>query len=202
MRFQQRLFKGHLDEGEMLFFVAHKHWMEILEDLTVFIIFGLLLPWGIWIFLDVKIWIILLWHFAFACWFCYKAFDWYFDALLVTNRSVIDIAWYSFFDKESARVDYGDLKEMSYEIKGFWPTVLQYGNIFIHLNSGGNIALTNVRNPKKVELTIKKYKDEFLKDQKMTDSAAIQEILSDIVKNHIAEHGLPRSRKKLGKKDF
>src|SRR6185295_1123740 len=194
MFLQKRLFKGHLDEDEELFFVAHKHWMEILERVLILIFLGIIFPWVLWMFLDFKVLFVLLWNLGFLFWFCYHVFDWYFDAFLITDRSVIDVAWYSFFDKESARVDYGDLKEMSYEIRGLWPTILQYGNIFIHLNSGSELSLKNVRNPKNVELVISRYKEEFLTKRKMTDTTVIQEILADIVKNHIAEHGVPQSK--------
>ena len=203
---QKMFFKGHLDEDEELFFVAHKHWIEIIKPLLITVIFGFLLPWSTWYLFDLLIWVPVIWSVFFLAWCAYHSMDWFFDALLVTDMAVIDIEWHSLFHRESSRVEYADLKEIGYEINGFWATILNFGTIQINLISGGQIQLEDVANPKKVELEIQGYKQEFLQDRKMTDAASIQEILSEIVKNHIEEHGLPEQKdssdRKLGRKQF
>lgn len=186
-------FKGHLDDDEELFFVAHKHWIEVITVFLKVLVFGFVIPLIAFYFLSLQWYWVIIWIVFFLCWGIYHCMDWYFDALLVTSASVIDVEWHSLFYRESSRVDYPDLKEIGYEINGFWATMLNYGNLHVHLNSGGQVDLTNVQNPKNVELMIQKYKQYFLQDQKMTDSATLQEILADIVKNYIQENGLPES---------
>ncbi len=127
--------------------------------------------------------------------------DWYLDAWLITSQSVIDVEWHGLFHRESSRVDYVDLKEITYEIEGVLATLLNYGIIHIHLNSGGSVDLERAANPRNTELMVKRYKDKFLQSLKMTDSATIQEILADVVRNHIVENGYPH-RKRLGKRKF
>lgn len=207
MILQKFLFRGHLDEGEQLLFVAHKHWFLILFPLLKFFFLGILFPWMIWLFVDFSFWWMAFWHLGFIAWFLYETMDWYLDALLVTNASVIDIAWHGLFYRTSSRVDYADLKEITYEVNGIMATLLDFGILNVHLNSGKEISLENVTDPKNVELVIKGYKQKFLHAQKMTDSATIQEILSDIVQHHIAENGLPQkkyppSQRGIGHKTF
>ena len=129
---QQFIFKGHLDEDEELLFVAHKHWFEIFLPLLKFVVFGLLFPWALWLFVDFHWGIIIVWHIFFICWLIYNIMDWYLDALLVTNASVIDIEWHGILHRTSARVDYVDLKEISYEVNGIWATLFDFGILHVH----------------------------------------------------------------------
>ncbi|MBI5414810.1 hypothetical protein HZA38_04845 [Candidatus Peregrinibacteria bacterium] len=202
MRFQKFIFKGHFEDGEELVFVAHKHWIKILPKVFVLLMFGIILPWAAWLFFAVRPLIILSWNIFFVFWFAYYFIGWYLDALLITNTSVIDVEWVNLFHRKSSRVTYQDLKEMSYEIHGILPTIFRYGTIHVHLNSGSIIDLKDAKRPKRVETIITACKDQFLSKRKMTDATTLQEIISEIVRNHIEENGIPERLKKLGHKWF
>lgn len=192
--FDKLLFRPHLAPGESLLFVAHKHWIEILKISFQITFFGFAIPWLLWAFFPNFFWIAVVWSSIATIVYFLEIADWYFDAWLVTNISIIDVEWKSIFHHLSSRVDFNDIKEIAWEVKGFWGTVLGFGDMMMNLTVGSQIGLENVNSPKKVELMIHKIRSQVLNEQKMSTADTLQEILADIVKNHISEHGIPQKK--------
>lgn len=192
--FQRILFGSHLADGEKLLFIAHRHWIKIFKISTQTFFFGLVAPWGLWWLLgssDNMFWIAVAWSVIALAIYFYSIVDWYFDAWLITDTAVIDIEWRGIFHHLSSRLDYGEINEVAWEKKGFYGTIFNYGDMSIGLPSGNHVVLADAANPKETEIAIHKARDGFLYSQKMTNADALQEILIDIVQNHITEHGIP-----------
>ena len=187
---QKLLFKSHLAEEEKIIFIVHKHWIEILKTSLQFVFFGLVFPWGLWLVFSNLFWICLIWSLIVYLIFLYEIADWFFDAWLITNLSIINVEWKGIFHRLSSRIDFSDIKEISYEIKGFWGIILKYGQMIVYTNVGTEVILNNTKNPKKIELLIHQVRENFINQQKLQDSDTLQEILADIVKNHLAKKGL------------
>jgi hypothetical protein len=191
MILQNILFRQHLDTEEKLLFVVHKHWIEILKPSVQTALFGILIPWTLYFFLpSILLWPAVFWFFSFWVWYMYHVIDWYFDAWLVTDRSLIDIEWFGIFHQTSTRISYTEVREIQWEINGFLGTLLQFGNASISMATGGKVTLHNVSKPKKRELQIIEIRDEFLSHQKMMQSEALQELLSNMLTHHIEQKGL------------
>lgn len=189
--FLQRLaFHRHLDTAETLLFVAHRHWIELLPLCIKTAVFGFILPWTLWFFLPGIFWGALLWTAIFWIWFLYKLADWYFDAWLATTASIIDVEWNGFFHQASTRIPYSEVRDISWQIKGVWSTILGYGNATIAMATGGKVEMKNIKSPKKVELQIIEIRDEFLSAQRMNQSSALHELLSEMVSKHVEKNGL------------
>lgn len=191
--FQNFFFSGHLDNDEKLLFVAHKHWVEILPHSIKTAVFGFIVPWTAWFFLPDLFWGAVLWTISFWFWYIYILADWYFDAWIATTASVIDVEWNGFFHQTSTRIPYSEIRDISWEIKGFWSTILRYGNASISMATGGQVGMSYLDKPKKVELQLIQIRDEFLAAQRMNQSSALQDLLSEMVGHHIEKKGMNTS---------
>lgn len=182
MKISNLLFKSHLEKGEEIRYIAHRHIFTEYKNLfkTIFLggflplIFFILFPplkiaWGIWLLFGI---------FKFI----YNLANWYFDAWLITNLSILDIEWNGFFNRTSTRVEYTALKGVSYEIKGFWNTILRYGNVNLELATLNSVVtLKNAASPRKVERFILDTQSEFMNNKDLEDQETLKELLIGIV---------------------
>lgn len=198
MKFQSFLFRRHLDSEDEVYFVVHRHWIIMFRDSFFFLLIGLILPGVLWFFLYgitqyVNI-IFPIWITFFFLRYVYKLADWYLDAWLCTSVSIIDVEWNGFFHQTSSRIPYSEVRELSWEVKGFWGSILRYGDVAISMATGGQVMLDNVQSPKKVEVRIIQIRDEILSHHRMSQADGIQSLLADVIANHIQEKGLPPRR--------
>jgi hypothetical protein len=189
------LFRKHLEDDETLKRVVHKHWLLGFRALfwptlwiacTIVVLLynnarGMITVMGL---LDLVL----------AIWWLRNFFDYYLDAWLVTDQGIIDIAWHGWFHRESARVLYSDLQGISYEIKGVWGTLLQYGTISVEkISNGQSISMDSVRQPKQVEMMVLQSMETYLHSKNMKDAKQIQALLSSLVADQIHLHELKGS---------
>ncbi len=200
--FQKLLFGGHLDDGEKLFEVVHRHSIEMWGKFFAWFLLGILPPLLLTSYahnqgFTFSWWWAVVWIALSLTWIIYHFIDWYFDVLLITNYSLVHVEWHGIFDRESARMEYEDIKEVSYITDGVLPTTFDYGDISILSISGGKTRLKSIPKPQEVEQMLRKYKQDFMEFQRFTDSAQLEKILGGMVQNHVwqygTEHGfLPR----------
>ena len=118
-------------------------------------------------------------------------FDYYLDAWLITDHGIIDIEWFGWFHRESARVLYSDIQGVSYEIHGVAGTLLRYGTVAVEkISNGEEIELEYVSQPKKVESLILHRMETYLHTKNLKDAKHVQEILSAIVAEHLQREEL------------
>ncbi len=181
------IFKRHLEKGEKVLYAVHKHWIEMLKPSLEILFFGLALPWVLYfIGFNSKgfLWVALGWTAIAFIRFIYVVIDWYSDTWLITNMSVITIEWNGIFSNNAARLGYEDIEGASYEIKGFWGTILRYGNMTLRVMSGSHSDLKSVSSPKKAELALVRYQDQYLNDRNMQDTDSLKTLLSSLVAHH------------------
>ncbi|MBI2483998.1 PH domain-containing protein [Candidatus Uhrbacteria bacterium] len=74
--------------------------------------------------------------------------SWYGTIYILTNRRLIGIIRSAVFKKHVTEVVLENISELSYSIRGFFPTLFRYGNIHISLFSGGKgFTLTSIPSP-------------------------------------------------------
>lgn len=175
-------FRGLLTKGERILYVAHVHPFIIYPTLFKVFLFGILLPLGGYFLFPpfYPIWI--GWGGLGALLFLYRVTQWYLDAWIITNTGIIDQQWNSFFDKSSTRIDYSYIEGVTNEIKGFWGTILRYGQIQIEHMSGQPVILRNVASPRKVEREIFKHQQNYLDKQNFEDHSKLRDLLTDLVR--------------------
>ena len=176
-------FRGLLNKGEKIQYVAHVHPFAIYASLFKVMIFGMIAPLGGY-FLFPPFYIIWLgWGGMGALLFMYRLIQWYLDAWIVTNMGVIDQEWNSFFDKGTTRIDYSHIEGISNEVKGFWGTVLRFGNVQIEHMSGQPVDLKKVSTPRKLERHIVKHQQDFLQKQNFADHSKLRDLLTGLVRS-------------------
>lgn len=66
---------------------------------------------------------------VFMFWRTY--FVWQHTLLIITNQRTIDVSQRGFFDRTVAEVEWRDVLEVKYRVKGLWSTVFRYGTIYL-----------------------------------------------------------------------
>jgi len=111
--------------------------------------------------------------------------DWYFDALVITNQSLIDLEWVGFWNRSSTRIEYHTIEGVSYEINGFWAVMMNYGDISIErLGVGQPVGLSAVSFPKSVEREILNAQNEFMRNKSFRDHQSLKELLTNMLSDH------------------
>ena len=197
MFFQQWLFSRHLNENEKILFVEHKHWIEIIEDYSKLFFLGIVFPWIIYLFSGASFFMIFatLLTCIVLFRFSYVFFDWYFDAILITNESLLFINWHGFFHQESNRVSFESVESINIETQGFLSTILRIGDVRIEREAAPEIEMKNMNKPKKVESDIMEGKRQYEKKHTMENTDALHDVLSELVANHIKKNGWKKKNK-------
>ncbi|MBU0727961.1 hypothetical protein KKA95_04720 [Patescibacteria group bacterium] len=190
MIIEKLIFSKHLEKGENVLYSVHKHWVCIFKIALEVGFFGFVVPWGIYILgfnSNLFLWTVVIWSSIAFLRYLYALIDWYADVWLVTDMSIIVIEWRGFFSNAATRIGYEDIEGIAYDINGFWPTVLQYGDITLKVMSGNNLDLKKSKKPKKAELMITKYQDKFLNDREMQDAGNLKGLLSQMIAHHMRQ---------------
>lgn len=183
-------YKGYLADGEEVQFIIHRHIFIQGKDFLRITFFGLFLPiFGWWLFPQIAIFSA-VWLGIGIIRFFYEFVDWYYDVWLVTNAGIVEILWEGFFKKSSARIEYHTISGIGYEVKGFIPTVFNYGIIVLEKFAGNPSVFFGVVNPKKKAEMLTRAQEQFVTNKSFRDHRALQGVLTDLLQRHIVEHGL------------
>jgi len=184
----QRILKRHLDKGEKLYFIIDRHPIVLFKKILFWLCFGVALPIALIYYYNL---ILIAAAFAvlIALYLIYHLADDLLDAWLVTSRSVIDVEWNGFLHQRSTRIPYREIRDVSWEKKGALHASFNIGNCIIRTTTGGEAILNDVSNPRQAELKILAKKEEVMRAERMRDADHIQELLSDIVADHMSNQG-------------
>lgn len=87
-------------------------------------------------------------YLALALFFYSFFVEFYLDCWIITNDRLIDVRQISLFARTVAEVDLYQIQDVSSEVKGLFPTLFNYGNVY--LQTAGPVPkfiLINVPNP-------------------------------------------------------
>lgn len=179
-----------MEEGEEIHLIIHHHLIIIIKPLlinsAIFILpaafFWLLFPeaWVIW----------LVWLGIGLVKLKMLIFAYYFNALLITNLNLVDVEWISLFNRSAQRIEYGQIESFAYNVNGFLNTILNIGDITINKISGSQITVESIFNPKQRVQMLSKLQDEMVQGQLHKDHSSLKNILTNMLKDHIEEHGI------------
>ncbi len=176
------LFRNYLNAGEKIYFVAHTHPFVAYGTFFKTLTMGIAIPLGFNILMPPFQIVWLVWMIVGVLAFIYELLDWYMDAWIVTNAGIIDLQWDGFFSKSSTRIEYHTIEGITYEIKGFWGTIMNFGNIMVErLGTGTVVTLENVAFPKKVEREVLHYQAKFVTDKSLKEEAALKDMLVSMI---------------------
>jgi hypothetical protein len=187
-------YKSYLAEGEEIQFAIHRHIFMQAKDFFRITFFGIFLPLFIWWLFPQTILFAAIWLGMGILRFFYEFVDWYYDVWLVTNASVIEILWEGFFKKSSARIEYHIIQGIGYEVKGFIPTLFNYGIIVLEKFAGNPSVFLGAVNPKKKTEMLTRAQEQFVTNKSFRDHRALQGVLTDLLQRHIVEYGVEEEK--------
>lgn len=188
-------FKSFLKEDEQVLLVIHRHMITAFPEFFRVVLFGLLIPAVVyWLFPQTLIFTA-VWAWLGVMRFIYSFFDWYYDSLLVTNVSILQIVWEGFFSKSAERTEYHHVESIAYEIKGFWPTILNHGTIVIEKETGNLITFEKAVSPKKKVEKMLAFHEYFIAQKNLRDHKTLKGLMTDLLSHHFKEHMFTKQKK-------
>lgn len=183
--FASLFYRAYLNPGEKIVYVAHVHPITVYGPFMKNFIFGLALPGFFYLLMPPFVFLWAGWAIIAVFKLLLLVADWYFDALLITNQSLIDIEWKGIFKRSSTRIEYHTIEGVSYEIVGFWGTVLNFGDITIErIGSGKVFGLKDVGFPKQAEREILNAQNEFVRNKSFRDHKALKDLLTNMMQDY------------------
>lgn len=179
------LFSYYLEDDEKIYYVAHRHPFIFLKAFLKYLFLGVFCPIVLFLFFP-DFWMLsLLWIGIGFIRLIYIFMDWYFDAWLLTNTSVIDVDWNGFFNRSSNRVEYHMVEGVSYEFLGVMQTIFRFGNTYLQrIGTGGILTLEDAINPKKVETQVLKLQQRFVTEKSYRDHESLKALLTEMIHDH------------------
>lgn len=169
------------DESTLI--VLHRHWAPFFVEALRFLALGLL-PAGVWVvwsslsgielqrdsLLYVLLVMIAALYYLFLLILLYGFWiDYYLDMFLVTNKRVVDIEQDGLFSRTVAEQSIDRIQDVTSEMKGFFPSILRYGNIYIQTaGTQERFVFENVHNPEIVVKTILSLTDGMIRTRPAT----------------------------------
>ncbi|MFA5777358.1 MAG: PH domain-containing protein [Parcubacteria group bacterium] len=132
-----------IEANEGLIKIMHRHWFNIFKQfipvlLAVFFMAASLVFFPVYfsdfrsgsflkLFLFVEsLFAILVWIYGFFVWI-----DYYFDIWVITNERIINIEQKGLFVRSLSEVKFEKIQDVTVEVTGFIPTILNYGDVFV-----------------------------------------------------------------------
>lgn len=132
-----------LHAGENVIKVLHRNWFYLLTQFLILILMAAVLFAGFFflpllfpelmegemrsLFLFGEITFILaVWLYGFLVWI-----DYYFDIWIITDERIINIEQKGLFMRQISEADYTKIQDVTAQIEGFLPTVINYGDVYI-----------------------------------------------------------------------
>jgi hypothetical protein len=182
------IFGGELEEGEEIKYVIHRHWVLVYKRFIKIVLLGLLAPGAILFFFTgpqgTIAWALYAWIGIGLLVLLYDYVDWFGDAWVLTNERIIDVRWDGFLKHSGITLDWGNMLDVEYEVKGFKQRIWGYGTMSINKYAGMPIEVEFVDKPKHAANMIAKLRLEFLaRHRKGQDQ--IKQVLTELIQDRM-----------------
>ncbi|MFA6271993.1 MAG: PH domain-containing protein [Patescibacteria group bacterium] len=190
-------FTKHLKEGEETIKIVRAYALSQILKIAIIIIlvllpFFLLFPlfqkgfWGVIGFL-----VLLAVAIAFTA---RTVIIWYYNAFMITNKRIIDFDQRGLFDKTVSVATYDKIQDITFNKKGVFSTLFNYGTIVIQTaGANANLEIRNVFEPEKIQDAIMEIQKDSLQNERAGKEEMSAAELIDI---------LEQTKEKLGKERF
>ncbi len=164
----------NLESDENVILEVRKHWIVFFGN-AMSLLFSSLLPFIIYTFFKValpglgnmqisfpgniqalllffySLWLLFLWVTFFISWTKY-----YLDVWYVTGKRIIAVDQRNIFDRGISNLRFDKIQDVTIDVKGFLPTLLNFGNIKVQTAGEDNYEfnMSMVKDPEKVRKVI------------------------------------------------
>lgn len=194
--FDNLFFSEHISSDESIQKVFHRHVFVMIEDLIIWMFFGVILPsflffydvYGIRTVLDstyIHAYLFLL-YFVLV----YKIFDWYLDVWIATDKTLVDMRW-KWFTPQLRYIPYDKLESIEVRTPSWFYSVMKISDVVIHLSGDESHMLSSAENPKELAQFLqeigrpKEEKSENPPEEDKEPFDILVNALSGVVKNHL-----------------
>jgi uncharacterized membrane protein YdbT with pleckstrin-like domain len=133
--------------GEEVLHVIHRHWFNLFSHLFSvilaavaiagsFLILPVIFPealdpvnYRLFSFVQNTL-VLFVWLYGFLIWI-----DYYYDVWIITNERIINIEQRGLFVRDMSELNLSRIQDVTTEVKGIIPTVLNYGDVYIQTAS-------------------------------------------------------------------
>jgi uncharacterized membrane protein YdbT with pleckstrin-like domain len=147
------MFEGQRPD-EKIIFITKKHpailfrpalWLTLLTLLPIFAFIYFKFSW---VFsYSFFFWLIFGGAYGFRTWYCFKN-----SQYILTNERLIKKDQKGIFHKTVSEAPLEKIQDVSFEIKGFWPSMWDYGTIYVKTGTeAGKIVLECLEEPQKIQ---------------------------------------------------
>jgi len=190
MDYQEKLFKSYMEDGEEIFMILHHHFIIILKPISIRMILHVIPSIIGWILFPQIPIIWALWLSIGLAQIFFQIIAYYFNALLVTNLNIVDVEWHGLFNRSAQRIEYNQIESFAFTVNGFLNTILNVGDISINKISGNVVEVESIFHPKKSIQILTKIQDDMVSGQNYKEHDNLKNILTNMLRNHIDEHGI------------
>lgn len=130
-------FKG-VGEDEEIIKVVHRNWFYIFQQFFLLIVMAVIFFLAIFfsglfgaesknlMAFFVNFFILVIWIYGFMIWI-----DYYYDLWIITNKRIVNIEQHGMFMRKVSEMEYSKMQDITVEVSGFLPTVINYGDVKI-----------------------------------------------------------------------
>lgn len=184
-----------IGDNERIIKIVHRHWFNIIKQFfPIFLMAGFMfsmmvfLPsyveifqqpgaYKILLFVE-SMFFIFIWIFAFFIWI-----DYYFDIWIITSEKIINVEQRGMFIRSVSEVKFERIQDVTVEVIGMIPTILNYGDVFIQTaGEKERFIFRQVAEPYKLKDTIMELQKERVSEETNELGEAIRkEIREELV---------------------
>lgn len=194
--YEHVFFHQYLESGEKLMYTMHKHWIVVYRKMLEIGFFGIAIPAGILFFFfefnSLPAYALYAWIGLGILASLYAFTDWYADAWLLTDKSIIDVHWDGFLRRSAQRIGYSSIESIIYEIKGFKATLFNYGTLTLNNESGNTIVIQNISNPKKAEAKLTEMRNALAEQSGQDNLEVLKDLLANVIEEKLNKAGKGR----------
>jgi len=98
-----------------------------------------------------SLWLLVIWVIYFIQWT-----DYYLDVWYITNKKIYDVLQKGFFHRQISILRFNNIQDVTVEIKGIIPTLLDFGKIHVQTagETSADFTLKDAKHPNEVKNTI------------------------------------------------
>ncbi len=184
-------------KNEEVLHIFHRHWFDILKQYLPVIILLLIILLGfalnpfiftsfingnsiILFYFFQSLLLLVIWVYSFIIWF-----DYYLDVWIITNQRVINVEQKGLFSRHVSELRFLQIQDISTNISGFIPTMLNYGHVHIQTAAQqSNFVFRSVPNPYDIKATLislqhKSQRKTFTKKKKCDNKKITEEVTDE-----------------------
>lgn len=158
-------FRGQKDD-ERVISVFHKHWISFIKPIVIFLPFFVISLIILIYQSQLGVGFLMVGFVIFVgalSYLLYNYLIWNWDVYILTDQRVIDIDQKSLFHKVVSEASLNNIQDTTFETKGMWQTMFNYGKVnILTASSGANIEFEDVNKPEEVMGVIARAKDNYI----------------------------------------